>query len=68
MPYSKIFELAAQEAQQAEIILLRKLLIRAYDVMRAVALEARAEGERDSITEALMRDISLVFDRRLTLL
>lgn len=68
LPYSKMFEQAAREAQQAEVILLRKLLLRAYGVLQDVAIEAREAGEPDAIAEALMRDISAALDKRPTLI
>jgi len=68
LPYSKLFEQAAQEAQQAEVLLLRKLLLRAYGVLQDVAIEAREDGEPDAIAEALMRDISAALDKRPTLI
>lgn len=68
LPYSKMFEQAAQEAQQAEVLLLRKLLLRAYGVLQDVAIEAREAGEPDAIAEALMRDISAALDKRPTLI
>ena len=68
MPFSKLFAIAGQEAQQAEVLLLRKLLVRAYGVLQDVATEARADGEPDAMTETLMRDISTALDRRPTLI
>jgi len=68
LPYSKIFEQAAQEAQQAEVLLLRKLLLRAYGVLQDVATEARIDRVPDAMTETLMRDISAALDRRPTLI
>lgn len=68
LPYSKLFEQAAQEAQQAEVLLLRKLLLRAYGVLQDVAIEAREAGEPDAIAEALMLDISAALDKRPTLI
>lgn len=68
LPYSKMFEQAAREAQQAEVILLRKLLIRAYSVLQDVAIEARETSEPDAVAEELMRDISTVLDKRPTLI
>ena len=68
MPYSKIFELAAQEAQQAEVVLLRKLLLRSHGVLQDVAIEARSAGEVDAIVESLMYDISAALDKRPTLI
>jgi hypothetical protein len=58
LPYSKLFEVAAQEAQKAEIMLLRKLLLRSYGALQNVATKSRQAGERDAIVETLMRDIS----------
>ena len=68
MPFSKLFAIAGQEAQQAEVLLLRKLLVRAYGVLQDVATEARSDGETDATTETLMRDISTALDRRPTLI
>ena len=68
MPFAKLFAIAGQEAQQAEVLLLRKLLVRAYGVLQDVATEARADGEKDAMTETLMRDISTALDRRPTLI
>ncbi len=68
LPYHKLFEQAAQDAQQAEVILLRKLLIRAYGVLQDVAIEAREASEPDAIAESLMRDISAALDKRPTLI
>jgi len=68
MPFSKLFAIAGQEAQQAEVLLLRKLLVRAYGVLQDVATEARADGEKDAMTETLMRDISAALDRPPTLI
>ena len=68
MPFSKLFAIAGQEAQQAEVLLLRKLLVRAYGVLQDVATEARADGEKDAMTETLMRDISAALDKPPTLI
>jgi len=68
MPFSKLFAIAGQEAQQAEVLLLRKLLVRAYGVLQDVATEARADGETDATTETLMRDISAALDKPPTLI
>jgi len=66
--YHELFRIASQEAQQAEVILLRKLLLRAYGVLQDVAIEAREGGETDAIVEVLMRDISIVMDKTPTLI
>jgi len=66
--YHELFRIAAQEAQQAEVLLLRKLLLRAYGVLQDVAIEAREGGETDAIVEGLMRDISIVMDKTPTLI
>lgn len=42
--------------------LLRSLLKRCDAVLRDVAIEARIEGERDSIVEVLIRDIALAME------
>jgi len=68
MPFSKLFAISGQEAQQAEVLLLRKLLVRAYGVLQDVATEARADGEPDAMTETLMRDISAALDKPPTLI
>ena len=68
MPFSKLFAIAGQEPQQAEVLLLRKLLVRAYGVLQDVATEARADGEKDAMTETLMRDISAALDKPPTLI
>ncbi len=68
LPYSKLFDQAAREAQQAEVLLLRKLLIRAYSLLQAVSVEARNDNMPDAVAEELMRDISLALDRRPTLI
>ena len=46
----------------AERHLLRSLLKRCDAVLRDVAIEARIEGERDSIVEWLLRDIGLAME------
>lgn len=68
LPYSKLFENTAREAQQAEVILLRKLLMRAYGVLQDVVIEAREAGEPDALAESLMRDISAALDKHPTFL
>lgn len=66
--YQELFRIAAQEAQQAEVILLRQLLLRTYGFLRAVATEARYDNLPDAVAEELMRDISLALDKRPTLI
>lgn len=66
--YQELFRVAAQQAQQSEVILLRKLLFRVYGVLQDVAIEAREASEPDAVAEALMRDISTVLDKRPTLI
>jgi len=67
-PFAKIFEIASQEAQQAEVLLQRKLLIRCFMLLQAVAEEARVENEPDAVAEELMRDISAALDKPPTLI
>ena len=50
------------DAMVAERHLLRSLLNRCDAVLRDVAIEARIEGERDSIVEGLIRDIALAME------
>jgi len=64
MPYQRLFEMANKEAQQAELLLLRNLLTKAYGVLQDVAIEARQEGAADTMTESLMRDILTALDKR----
>ena len=64
MPYRRLFEQANKEAQQAELLMLRKLLARSYNVLQDVAIEAREDGEADAMTEALMTDILTALDKR----
>jgi hypothetical protein len=68
LPYSKLFEIASKEAQQAEVLLQRKLLIRCFMLLQAVAEEARSENEPDAVAEELMRDISAALDKQPTLI
>jgi hypothetical protein len=60
------FELIAavteHDAMVAERHLLRSLLKRCDAVLRDVAIEARIEGERDSIVEGLIQDIALAME------
>lgn len=67
-PFARLFELASQEAQQAEVLLQRKLLIRCFMLLQAVAEEARENNEPDAVAEELMRDISAALDRQQTLI
>lgn len=46
----------------AERHLLRSLLKRCDAVLRDVAIEARIEGDRDSIVDGLLRDIGLAME------
>jgi hypothetical protein len=46
-------------AAQAELALLRKLLLRADSYLAAVVQEARLGGQPDAYAEGLRRDISL---------
>jgi hypothetical protein len=66
--YHELFRVAAQESQQAEVLLQRRLLIRAYSLLQAVSVEARNDNMPDAVAEELMRDISLALDRRPTLI
>jgi hypothetical protein len=46
-------------AAQAELALLRRLLLRAESYLSAVVQEARLEGQPDAYVEGLRRDIAL---------
>lgn len=67
MPYTRLCEVANQEAQQAEVILLRRLLQRAYGLLQNEATRARTCGMRDASIEGLMLDISATLDKPPTL-
>jgi hypothetical protein len=64
MPYKRLFEEANKEAQQAELLLLRNLLAKAYNALQNMAIRARSDGKADAMTEALMRDILTALDKR----
>lgn len=68
MPYYKICDTANRDAQQAEVILMRKLLMRAYGMLQDVATKARSDGRRDPVVEAIMVDISAALDKPPTLI
>ncbi|OPZ08845.1 MAG: hypothetical protein BWZ07_03096 [Alphaproteobacteria bacterium ADurb.BinA280] len=68
LPFSKLFEMEAQCAQQAEVLLQRKLLIRSFSLLQAFAAEARSENTPDAVAEELMRDISAALDKQPTLI
>ena len=50
---------ATAMAAQAELALLRRLLLRADSYLAAVVQEARLEGQPDAYVDGLRRDISL---------
>ena len=58
-PAARIDAEAAALAAQAEVTLLRKLLLRADSYLAAVVQEARLDGQPDAYAEGLRRDISL---------
>lgn len=64
LPYKRLFEQANKEAKQAELLLLRNLLARSYNLLQSVAIEARSEGHADAVAEALMTDILTALDKR----
>lgn len=49
----------AEAAAQAEIALLRRLLLRADSYLAAVVQEARLDGQPDAYAEGLRRDIEI---------
>jgi hypothetical protein len=63
MPYKILFEQANKEAQQAELLLLRNLLAKAYNALQNTAIRARSDGKADDMIERLMRDILITLDK-----
>ena len=61
-PFELLDAVTEYDAMIAERHLLRSLLKRCDAVLRDVAIEARIEGERDSIVEGLIRDIGLAME------
>lgn len=59
LPHSRISAEAIALAGQAEVELLRRLLLRCDLLLAAVVQEARIEGEPDAYAEGLRRDIAL---------
>jgi hypothetical protein len=58
-PAARIDAEATALTAQAEITLLRKLLLRCDNYLAAVVQEARIDGEPDAYAEGLRRDIAL---------
>ena len=61
-PFKLLDAVTEHDALVAERHLLRSLLKRCNAALRDVAIEARIEGERDSIVEGLIRDIALAME------
>lgn len=61
-PFELLADVTEHDSMIAELHLLRLLLKRCDAVLRDVAIEARIEGERDSIVEGLIRDIALAME------
>ncbi len=61
-PFKLLDAVTEHDAMVAERHLLRSLLKRCDAILRDVAIEARIEGERDSIAEVLIRDIALAME------
>ena len=61
-PFDLLAAVTEHDAMVAERHLLRSLLKRCDAVLLDVAIEARIEGERDSIAEGLIRDIALAME------
>ncbi len=61
-PFKLLDAITEHDSMIAELHLLRLLLKRCDAVLRDVAIEARIEGERDSIVEGLIRDIALAME------
>ena len=61
-PFELLDAVTEHDSMVAERHLLRSLLKRCNAVLRGVAIEARIEGERDSIVEGLIRDIALAME------
>ena len=58
-PAARIDAEATAIAAQAELALLRRLLLRCDNYLAAVVQEARIDGEPDAYAEGLRRDIAL---------
>lgn len=58
-PVARINSEAVALAAQAELILLRQLLLRCDNYLASVVQEARIDDEPDTCAEELRRDISL---------
>ena len=58
-PFKLLDAITEHDAMVAERHLLRSLLKRCDAVLRDVAIEARIEGEMDSIVDGVIQDISL---------
>ena len=61
-PFELLAAVTEHDAMMAERHLLRSLLKRCDAVLRDVAIDARIEGERDSIVEGLIQDIGLAME------
>ena len=61
-PFKLLDAITEHDAMIAERHLLRSLLKRCDAVLRDVAIEARIEGEMDSIVEGLIQDIALAME------
>ncbi len=61
-PFELLDAVTEHDAMIAERHLLRSLMKRCDAVLRDVAIEARIEGEMDSIVEGLIRDIGLAME------
>lgn len=61
-PFELLDAVTEHDSMVAERHLLRSLLKRCDAVLRDAAIEARIEGERDSIVEGLIRDIALAME------
>ena len=61
-PFELLDAVTEHDSMVAERHLLRSLLKRCDAVLRDVAIEARIEGEMDSIVEGLIQDIALAME------
>jgi hypothetical protein len=61
-PFELLDAVTEHDAMVAERHLLRSLLKRCDAVLRDVAIEARIEGEMDSIVDGLIQDIALAME------
>ena len=61
-PFELLDAVTEHDSMVAERHLLRSLLKRCDAVLRDVAIEARIEGERDSIVDGLIQDIALAME------